>query len=120
MAPSASTCWTSSAPTTLVGSARAAGACICLWVDVTPMSGHGHWFVYSMVSRDGAERGLHQLRLVAEMDWLLAVPPSRRELAALELLLDEAVTEVGAARVVWATLRLEHAGSAARPPAAGP
>jgi len=40
--------------------------------------------------------GYTGLRLVADMDWLLAVPPSREQLAAFELLLDEVVTELGA------------------------
>jgi MEDS: MEthanogen/methylotroph, DcmR Sensory domain len=43
-------------------------------------------------ARSGGYQGL---RLVADMDWLLALPPSRAEVAAFELLLDEVVADLG-------------------------
>jgi hypothetical protein len=48
--------------------------------------------------------GYRGLRLVADMDWLLPVMPSRPELTAFELLLDQVVTEL-AATVVCAYRR---------------
>jgi anti-anti-sigma factor len=50
--------------------------------------------------------GYRGLRLVADMDWLLARRPSGPELAAFELLLDEVVTELGA--TVVCAYRTEH------------
>jgi MEDS: MEthanogen/methylotroph, DcmR Sensory domain len=54
--------------------------------------------VYAMLRKETAaarSAGYQGLRLVADMDWLLALPPSRAEIAAFELLLDEVVAELG-------------------------
>ena len=65
--------------------------------------------MYAMFRSQAAaarREGFEGLRLVADMDWLLAVPPSREELTAFELLLDEVVTELGA--TVVCAYRTEH------------
>jgi anti-anti-sigma regulatory factor len=65
--------------------------------------------VCAMFRREAAaarREGYQGLRLVADMDWLLASPPSRAELAAFELLLDEVVTELDA--TVVCAYRREH------------
>jgi len=54
--------------------------------------------MYAMLHRETAaarNEGYHGLRVVADMDWLLALPPGRAEVAAFELLVDEAVAELG-------------------------
>jgi anti-anti-sigma regulatory factor len=54
--------------------------------------------MYAMLRKETAaarSMGYQGLRLVADMDWLLALPPSRAEVAAFELLLDEVVADLG-------------------------
>jgi|KBSSwiStaDraftv2_1062776.scaffolds.fasta_scaffold62938_3 hypothetical protein len=65
--------------------------------------------VYAMVRREtemARREGFRGLRLVADMDWLLAQPPSPRELVAFELMLDELVAELEA--TVVCGYRLAH------------
>jgi hypothetical protein len=65
--------------------------------------------MYSVFRRQAAvarAEGYRGLRLVADMDWLLAVPPSREELTDFEVLLDEVVTEL--AVTVVCVYRTEH------------
>jgi anti-anti-sigma regulatory factor len=55
--------------------------------------------VYSMFRRETARarrEGYLGLRLIADMDWLLAHPPSPSDLLAFELVLDEVVAELQA------------------------
>jgi hypothetical protein len=65
--------------------------------------------MYAMFRRETAaarREGYQGLRLVADMDWLMASPPGRAELTAFEVLLDEVVTELGA--TVVCAYRTEH------------
>ncbi len=55
--------------------------------------------MYAMFRREAAlarEEGYRGLRLIAEMDWLLAQPPTPKELFDFELMLDEVVAELNA------------------------
>jgi hypothetical protein len=79
--------------------------------------------VYAMVRREtemARREGFRGLRLVADMDWLLAQPPSPRELVAFELMLDELVAELEATvglRLPSGTLRArEHRRARRRSP----
>jgi hypothetical protein len=67
--------------------------------------------VYAMVRHESAKarrEGYLGLRLIADMDWLLASPPSSKELVAFELMLDEVVAELQAT-VVCAYRLANHA-----------
>jgi hypothetical protein len=76
------------------------------FLDEGPVDAAAMYAMFRRQDRAARREGYRGLRLVADMDWLLACPPSRAELVRFEVLLDQVVTELDA--TVVCAYRREH------------
>jgi hypothetical protein len=106
--------------------ATATGGMDVTVVDPTHAFLHGGPLVPSIMlsmfdrqTEQARREGYTGIRLVADMDWMLAHPPAPQDIAAFELLLDKTVTELGAT-VVCAYRRAHFAAGLAEVAAVHP